>query len=245
MTKADGAPLAVGWFSAGVSSAVAIKLVCDRVDKIIYTHIEDQHEDTLRFVEDCASWFGKPVEILRSPLSTVRNACMLAGFVNSPYGAPCTERLKKRVRKEWELDNLGLLRPLYVWGMDSSKRERARAARLEESMSHCDHEFPLIARGLTKTMAHGILEAAGIKRPAMYDMGYPNNNCIACVKGGMGYWNKIRVDFPEVFADRARMEREIGGSCINGVFLDELDPARGRGLEIIVPECGPMCSEID
>ncbi len=37
----------------------------------------------------------------------------------------------------------------------------------------------------------------------MYDLGYPNNNCIGCVKGGMGYWNKIRKDFPEVFQKRA------------------------------------------
>lgn len=58
----------------------------------------------------------------------------------------------------------------------------------------------------------------------MYDLGYPNNNCVGCVKGGMGYWNKIRVDFPEVFERRARQEREIGHSCIKGVFLDELDP---------------------
>ena len=36
-------------------------------------------------------------------------------------------------------------------------------------------------------------------RPLMYDLGYPNNNCIGCVKGGMGYWNHIRKDFPEVF----------------------------------------------
>jgi hypothetical protein len=75
----------------------------------------------------------------------------------------------------------------------------------------------------------------------MYDLGYPNNNCIGCVKGGMGYWNKIRQDFPEVFADRARMEREIGASCMNGVYLDELAPEAGRGLKPIVEDCGILC----
>ena len=62
----------------------------------------------------------------------------------------------------------------------------------------------------------------------MYDLGYPNNNCIGCVKGGMGYWNKIRVDFPEVFERRVRQERETGRSCIKGIFLDELEPDRGN-----------------
>lgn len=37
----------------------------------------------------------------------------------------------------------------------------------------------------------------------MYDLGYANNNCIGCVKGGIGYWNKIRIDFPEE-SDRNR-----------------------------------------
>ena len=49
----------------------------------------------------------------------------------------------------------------------------------------------------------------------MYDMGYPNNNCIGCVKGGMGYWNHIRKDFPEVFDSRAKLEREDFGYSTN------------------------------
>lgn len=79
----------------------------------------------------------------------------------------------------------------------------------------------------------------------MYDMGYQNNNCVGCVKGGMGYWNKIRVDFPDVFDRMAMLEREIGHSCIKGVFLDELDPGRGRADKEIMPECGIMCQIAD
>lgn len=75
----------------------------------------------------------------------------------------------------------------------------------------------------------------------MYDMGYSNNNCIGCVKGGMGYWNKIRVDFPEVFQRMSKLEREIGHSCIKGVYLDELDPDRGRMEDEIMQDCGIMC----
>ena len=76
---------------------------------------------------------------------------------------------------------------------------------------------------------------------AMYDLGYRNNNCIGCVKGGMGYWNKIRIDFPEVFERMAKLEREIGHSCINGIFLDELEPGRGRMEDEIIPDCSVMC----
>jgi hypothetical protein len=85
-----------------------------------------------------------------------------------------------------------------------------------------------------------MLERLGIKRPAMYDLGYSNNNCVGCVKGGMGYWNKIRVDFPEIFNQRAKLEREIGHSCLKECFLDELDPDKGKN-NVVIPDCGIMC----
>jgi hypothetical protein len=85
-----------------------------------------------------------------------------------------------------------------------------------------------------------ILEA-GIELPEMYKIGYNHNNCIGCVKGGKGYWNKIRVDFPDVFDKMKQAEIEIGASCINGKFLKDLLPDEGRGESIVVPECGAFC----
>jgi len=230
----------ISWFSAGVSSAVATKLAIDDIDQIIYTHIEDQHIDTLRFVKDCEQWFGRKVEILQSPYKNVENACRGAGgrgYINGIGGAPCTRFLKRRVRKEWELKQTKSLR--YVWGMDVD--EENRCERLIEAMPEQDHIFPLVDMKIGKEEAHQILKASKIKRPVMYDLGYNNNNCIGCVKGGMGYWNHIRIDFPEVFKSRARMERIIQASCINGVYLDELEPDKGRHTKPIVDDCGIFC----
>lgn len=232
----------VSWFSAGVSSAVATKLMIDKIDRIIYTHIQDQHEDTLRFVHDCEAWFGKPVEILQSPLGSVENACLSAGgkgYVNGPGGAACTRKLKRLVRQQWEYEQPVGTKLRYVWGMDYDERDRA--TRLHITMPEQDHVFPLIDRSISKQDAHQILFASGIKRPAMYDLGYSNNNCIGCVKGGMGYWNRIRRDFPAIFDQRAKMERQIGATCIKGVYLDELDPERGRYDLPIVGDCGILC----
>ena len=75
----------------------------------------------------------------------------------------------------------------------------------------------------------------------MYDLGYSNNNCIGCVKGGKGYWNKIRQDFPDHFDKMAKAERLVGNSCIRNVFLDELDPEAGRQSKMIMPDCGNFC----
>jgi hypothetical protein len=76
----------------------------------------------------------------------------------------------------------------------------------------------------------------------MYKLGYNNNNCVGCVKGGMGYWNKIRKDFPEVFSSMAKLEREVGHSCLK-IFLDELDPSRGN-IKDVVPECDIFCHSV-
>ena len=249
--------LTVAWFSAGVSSAVATKLMVEQVDTIIYQHVDDQHEDTLRFVRDCEAWFGMPVEIVQSPLKCVENACRQLAYINGPRGAACTRLLKRRQRKEWEAEHRFFNTFRYVWGMDAG--EQARADRLRDHMREDEHAFPLVDRGITKADAHGILREAGIARPRMYDMGYPNNNCCGCVKGGRGYWNKIRKDFPNVFRARAELERVLGRTCLKRerpdpsrpagadnnvlVYLDELDPEAGRNCKIIVPECGAMCAE--
>lgn len=230
--------LTVCWLSAGVSSFIAGYLIRDEIDKFIYIDIDDQHPDSMRFIKDCEKVLKKPIEILKSPYCSVENACRAASFINSPHGAKCTQALKKRVRQIWEQQNIGTLLT-YVWGFDCN--EKKRADRLLETMIMQDHRFPLIENNLTKEDAHAICERLSIKRPAMYDLGYNNNNCIGCVKGGMGYWNKIRVDFPDVFEKRAKMERDIGASCIKGIYLDELEPDRGRMSDEIMQECSIFC----
>lgn len=226
----------VSWFSAGVSSFIAAYIEKENIDKILYTHIDDQHEDTIRFLKDCEKALGKEIEILQSQYKTVNQVIEQFRFINSPYGAKCTSILKKRVRKEWEYGKEDLT---YIWGYDLS--EKNRADKILESMPGFKHKFPLIERQLSKEDCHGILRELGIKRPMMYDLGYRNNNCIGCVKGGMGYWNRIRKDFPEMFKARSELEREIGASCIKGIYLDELEPDRGRLEEEVMEECNIIC----
>lgn len=229
--------LKVCWLSAGVSSFVAGYLAKE-VDEYIYIDIDNQHPDSMRFIKDCEKALERPIKILRSPYMSVENVIKQFQYINGVYGAKCTQILKKRVRKEWESEHKNY-DITYVWGFDFN--EKKRAERLNESMPEFNHEYPLIDRCLTKQDAHAILDRLGIKRPAMYDLGYQNNNCVGCVKGGMGYWNKIRKDFPDVFDRMAKLEREVGHSCINGVYLDELDPNKGRIEDEIMQDCGIMC----
>ena len=194
----------------------------------------------MRFVKDCEKVLGRPITILKSEeAKDVEDAILRAGLIRLVNGfAPCTTKLKKNVRKKWESEHSNY-ELTYVWGMDSSEQDRAYG--LLRTMNYAKHEFPLIEQNLTKQDVHAICSKLGIKRPAMYDLGYNNNNCIGCVKGGMGYWNKIRVDFPDVFVKMAKLERKIGASCINGVYLDELEPNRGDIQKEIMQDCSILC----
>lgn len=230
--------LKICWLSAGVSSFMAGYLA-KNVDEFIYIDVENQHPDSMRFIRDCEKVLNRPIQILKSEYGNVDNVIKTFRFISSPYGAKCTEVLKKRVRKVWEYEHQDF-EITYIWGFDLS--EKRRAERTVNGMPQFNHEFPLIDKSLAKQDVHGLFTRMfGFARPYMYDLGYPNNNCIGCVKGGMGYWNRIRKDFPEVFETRAKLERDIGHSCINGIFLDELELDRGNMNMEIFPECSIMC----
>lgn len=53
------------------------------------------------------------------------------------------------------------------------------------------------------------------------------------------------MDFPEVFAQRAKMERDIGNTILRDakgqIWLDELDQSRGKMASEIMDECDIFC----
>lgn len=228
-----------------MTSAVACKLAVDRFGdavELVYIETGQEHSDSERFRNDCEQWIGKEIKILRSTkYSSPLDVAEKRGILNSPKGAPCTMFLKKKVRQEYQ-DQYKT--PIHIFGFEYTKKEVNRAYRWMQQ--HSEHVyFPLIENHLTKRDCAMIIQAAGIEIPAMYKLGYNNNNCIGCFKGGMGYWNKIRVDFPEIFEKTAALERKLGNTCLKKdkkkLFLDDLDPTAGRHSDFELPDCGLFC----
>ena len=233
----------IAWWSAGVTSAVATKLALDTygADNVIiyYFKIDSAHEDNTRFMAECETWYGAKIHIVQSSKYNDQfDVIEQRRYVNGPSGALCTFELKKKLRQD--IETL-VAYDGQVFGFEYTKKEINRAIRFKEQYPNAKPLFPLIEQKITKPNALYMLEAAGIKRPAMYELGYSNNNCIGCVKGGMGYWNKVRADFPNTFERMAQAERNVGRSCIKGHFLDELDPTAGRDTKMIMPDCGNFC----
>lgn len=236
----------VVWFSCGAASAVAAKLTLARQPDalIVYTDPGSEHPDNARFLCDCEAWFGRPVTRLRSErYHDTWQVWTERRFLVSPAGAPCTAELKRKVRFAFE-------RPDDVQVFGYTAEEGHRADRFRDQNPGVTLATPLIEMGLTKDDCLGLIDRAGIELPAMYRLGYRNNNCIGCPKGGIGYWNKIRRDFPDVFDRMARLEREIGASVLRedarrggggSLWLDELDPARGNHADEPSFECSLVC----
>ena len=236
----------IAWFSCGATSAVACKIALQMYEnvEIYYIDTGSAHEDNIRFMSECEQWFGKKIHWRKSrTYFSVQDVLRQTCFINSPHGAPCTKKLKKDVRTE--IENELKVWDGQVWGFDYCKREINRAIRFKQQYPATKPLFPLIERLITKNDALAMLQKAGIEIPMMYRLGYDNNNCIGCVKGGIGYWNKIRRDFPDRFNEMAKIERDIDATCLSDekgrIFLDELDPNRGDQKQHAIPSCSIIC----
>ncbi|WP_216700268.1 hypothetical protein [[Leptolyngbya] sp. PCC 7376] len=158
-------------------------------------------------------------------------------------GAPCTQELKKMARQHWEnANNFDYL----VLGFTSEEHSRFKRFKLLER----DNILPvLIDANLSKHNCFEIIADVGLRLPEMYFLGYPNANCIGCVKAtSPTYWNHVREVHPKVFNARATQSRQIGAKLVRvkgqRLFLDELDPdAKGRPMKGLNFECGIFCEE--
>ena len=208
----------VCWFSCGAASAVATKLAIESNNAspepkelvVASIFLKEEHPDSERFKRDCSTWFGQSIVDLRNDKynASVDEVIDKTSYMSGVYGARCTKELKKQVRLDWQRDD-----DIHVFGMTVD--EQSRIDGLIDTEPTLELWAPLIDKGLTKKDCFDTINRAGIELPKMYKLGYYNNNCVGCLKAtGAGYWNKIRVDFPDVYAIRAEQERRLGVALV-------------------------------
>lgn len=241
----------VVWFSCGVASAVAAKMTVDKYGdkeqvRIVNSPIAEEDIDNYRFLKDAEAWIGLQIEEAINPKYKSCSAVEVWNerkFMSGPKGAPCTVELKKQARYLWEKENNP---DWHVLGFTADEKHRfTRFIETERS-----NVLPiLIDAGLTKDDCFKLVTEAGIKPPRIYELGYPNANCIGCVKASSPtYWNHVRKMHPQVFASRAEQSRQIGARLVRvnnkRIFLDELSPnTKGREMRSMNIDCGIFCEE--
>lgn len=245
--KSEGKKTIAVWFSCGVASAIALKKTLEIYGNdynvlAINSPIAEEHPDNLRFKDEISKWLN--IEIIEAKSKKYPNQSIVEVFDKRKYmsgvaGAPCTKELKKQPRYEFELENKI---DFHVLGFTYEEKDRfERFTKFERGNTI----GVLIDEKLTKFDCFDILNKAGIKRPYIYDLGFPNANCIGCVKSSSPtYWNLVRKEFPDVFQERCEQSRNIGTKLVKvkgeRIFLDELKQT-DRGGIIKTWECGIFC----
>ncbi len=243
----------VSWFSCGANSAISAKMLIAKLAKrhpqsyelcIARIYIPEESEDNDRFADDCMSWFGRPITVLRSEeYEGAEDVWKRKRYMSGVAGAPCTDKLKREVRKkfeaEWKPD-------IQVFGYSADEADRADEFRMRypEIGLVCN----LIDAGLTKDDCFGMLARAGIELPLRYRQGFRNNNCKGCVKASsLSYWQRTKKFDPETFERRAALSRELGCRLIKlgsgdreRLFLDEMPDGEPDDNEPDL-DCSLMC----
>lgn len=238
------------WFSCGVASACAAKITILKYGRknvrVVYNPVIEEDSDNLRFLNDVETWIKHRIEIVKSkayPSASARDVWADKKYMSGVSGAPYTTELKKKARQEWELEHNP---KWHVLGFTYDELARHRKFVTRER----SNVIPiLIDRKLTKQDCFDMVVNAGIEPPRIYALGYPNANCIGCVKASSPtYWNLVREQHPEVFQDRLKQSREIGCKLVRvkgeRVFLDQLKESDiGLPLKNYSIECNVFCEE--
>jgi len=232
------------WFSSGAASAVMTKLMIAENDSAIIVQCdlgESEDADNRRFTSDCETWFGKSVTAIKSNrFSSIDDVFEKRKYHSGIAGAPCTGEMKVAPRLDFQLPS-----DEHCWGYTADADDVRRFERMKSEYPSMKQRAPLIERGVTKEGCFAILQQAGIKRPRVYDLGFPNGNCIGCVKAtSPNYWSLVRHHFPEIFERRAEQSRRFGSRLtrIDGerIFIDEI-PIDWPMSEAIVSRCDFLC----
>jgi 3'-phosphoadenosine 5'-phosphosulfate sulfotransferase (PAPS reductase)/FAD synthetase len=229
----------VSWFSCGAASAVATML--SNPDVVAYCDTGAEHQDNARFMADCEKWFGQKVTILKNPdYRDTWDVFEKRSFLSGIHGAPCTGELKIAPRLEFQRPD-----DIHVFGYTADGPDIKRAKALRENWPELLVVTPLIERGITKASCLAMIQSAGLKEPITYAMGFPNANCIPCVKAtSPDYWSLVRKEFPEQFTRMVELSRRLNVRLtrINDerIFIDEI-PADWPTTNPIAPECDFLC----
>lgn len=234
----------IAWFSSGAASAVMTKIALSDDPAVLPVQCglgNSEDSDNARFATDCAVWFGKPITYLLSRrYANIDEVFEARKYHAGIAGAPCTGELKVAPRLDYQLPS-----DTHLWGYTADAGDVSRWERMQATYPNMKQRAPLIERGLTKEACLAMIERAGIKPPRVYAFGYPNANCIGCVKAtSPNYWALVRQTHPEVFARRADQSRRFGSRLVRindeRRFLDEL-PADWPTTEPTAPRCDFLC----
>lgn len=235
----------IAWWSGGITSAVACYIAIDLfgIDRVRIIMIDtlNEDEDTYRFKKDCETLYEKEIEViseLGDKYKSIEDVWYKFKSLNVASGAICSSELKRTARKKFQKTANYTHQ---VFGFDISEPNRAKSMSI--NYPEAKAIYPLLFHGLSKENCISIFNKLGVKIPRMYDLGFKNNNCFqtGCVQGGIGYWQKMMIDFPDKFNKMANIEHELTklkGSPVT-MLKDQSKKAKDTGVKNVFLKHNP------
>jgi len=226
----------IAWWSGGADSALTcwfciLWFGIENV-RIVFIDTRNEDPDTYRFKSDCEKWFGKEIETISSKhYDNIEEVWEKYLSLNNSTGAICSAELKRAVRIEFQNRN-GFSHQAFGFDVEEIDRAESMAKNYPDSRPI----FPLIYKFIKKKDSLKMLVRCMIQPPTSYKLGYNNNNCLetGCVQGGIGYWQKYKIDFPARFLKMANREHYY--TDLKGQPVTILkDQSKGGGLVFLIP----------
>ena len=193
--------------SGGLSSAWVARWVRDNIDgeKIYYFNdTKWEHPDLYRFLHDIEKSLGITItedSDGRTPEQVFYDKKIL-GSNRSPV---CSASLKAELTQKFVKSGDTL-----YFGIDG--HELKRAARIAPIYARlgCECKFPLVDNAIHKNDLYDFLREIDVEIPQLYKDGFTHNNCGGgCVRAPARQWVSLLRKYPEVYADRERVEQEF------------------------------------
>lgn len=207
----------VNFCSGGIGSYITGKRIAAKhgTDRLIHLFTDTRSEDTdlYRFLYQSAHLTGGVLVHVadgRDLWQVFRDHRMIA---NTRVDI-CSRELKRDVAKRWIANNLAADDCVLYFGIDHAERGRFEGQRgkpgIRARWEPYRVEAPLCETAMTKCEMLKECERDGIDPPAIYDDGFPHNNCGGfCVKAGHAHFLHLMRHRPETFEYHAAREHEF------------------------------------
>jgi hypothetical protein len=242
-------------FSGGVTSAWCAGWALrnyPREEVILLWHdTKEEDPDTYRFLREMASALGVPITE-RSEGRSVTQVARDEGMVPNDRAAFCSRILKQEPGNRFicELQEHGaseIIRVMGFSGMETERMQRHTALCWGMSSLWCpvSVRFPVFETKTTKQQCADWCSCEmGVQPSSMYEWS-DHANCPGCFRGKKAYWMAVEKNRPDVFAQRAALEEEMGYTILEEGSLVQIVAAglkrkvnRKESIEIGPCECG-------
>lgn len=193
--------------SGGVASAWVANWVKNNINGEVIYYFNDtrwEHPDLYRFLDDLKRVLK--IEITEdSDGRTPEQAFYDSKMLGSNRAPICSKILKAE-----RLQNFVKPGDTLYFGIDGSEIHRAARITPIYDRLQCKSVFPLIDNKVLRHETFKFIESLEIEIPQMYKDGFTHNNCSGgCVRAGEKQWASLLRVYPDVYAERERVEIEF------------------------------------